>query len=275
MRPRPATARQRGFALLIVLWTMALLALIGTQVTAAGRGETRLAANLRASAVAEQAADGAVFEAMFHLLDGSDKRWLADGRIRRIKTPLAEIEVEAVNEGRKMTLNNASVPMLRGLFHAVGLGDALADTLAEQVADWRSPSNLPLPKGAKTPQYQAAHRDYGPPAQPFRSVDELGLVLGVTPEVMARVRPYVSAFVESAPQAQGADPVIAQALADAQNDAAPPLAFDEAPTVTITAVAQSGGARFLRRAVVRLILEPQGTPDTVPFTILDWGGAGT
>ena len=34
-------------------------------------------------------------------------------------------------------------------------------------------------------------------------------------------------------------------------------------------------ARFLRRAVVRLILEPQGTPDTVPFTILDWGGAGT
>ena len=33
--------------------------------------------------------------------------------------------------------------------------------------------------------------------------------------------------------------------------------------------------RFLRRAVVRLILEPQGTPDTVPFTILDWGGAGT
>jgi len=43
--------RQRGFALLIVLWSMALLALLLTQVTATGRSETQLADNLRRAIV--------------------------------------------------------------------------------------------------------------------------------------------------------------------------------------------------------------------------------
>ncbi len=40
---------ERGFVLLLVLWTLALLALIGTQVTAAGRSEAQVATNLRAA----------------------------------------------------------------------------------------------------------------------------------------------------------------------------------------------------------------------------------
>jgi hypothetical protein len=50
MRTGPATARQRGFALLIVLWSMALLAQIGTRIAArAGQvlwGSTMLAGGL-------------------------------------------------------------------------------------------------------------------------------------------------------------------------------------------------------------------------------------
>src|SRR5215831_8873131 len=81
MRPLPGTARQRGFALLIVLWSMALLALIGTRITAAGRAGAQLATNLRASAIAEAAADGAVFEALFHFMDSSDGHWPVDGLV--------------------------------------------------------------------------------------------------------------------------------------------------------------------------------------------------
>ena len=51
--------RQRGFALLIVLWTVAFLALLGTQIVAAGRSDTQLADNLKQEAVLEAAADGA------------------------------------------------------------------------------------------------------------------------------------------------------------------------------------------------------------------------
>ena len=263
--------RQRGFALLIVLWSMALLALIGTRITAAGHTETRLAINLRASAVAEAAADGAVFEALFHFMDGSSNHWPADGRPRVVRLPQAQAEVTLVDEGRKVTLNNSALPLLYGLLHAVGVPPQLAVLLTDQIADWRSPAQFPLKQGAKGPQYRAAHRDWGPPNQPFRSVDELGLVLSMTPEILARLRPYVSPYIESSPKTDTADPVVAAALSEAAANGAPPLAFDEPPTVTITATAVSaGGGRFTRRAVIRLNTDIAANPGQPQFFVLDW-----
>ncbi len=269
-------ARQRGFALLIVLWSMALLALIGTQVTAAGRGETQLANNLRASAVAEAAADGAVFETVFHLLDGSARHWDPDGPAHTVRLPQAVVEVSLINESRKITLNNSTLPLLRAILHTVGVDPRLATQLADQIADWRSPANFPLAHGAKAPQYRAAGRLYGPPNQPFRGIDELGLVLNMTPDILARLRPYVSAYVESSPRPDGADPVVARALVEAQAAGQAPLSFEEPLTVTIMAAAVSaGGARFTRRAVVRLSNDLGADPTAPQYTLLDWDqGAG-
>jgi general secretion pathway protein K len=265
------TARQRGFALLIVLWSMALLALIGTRITAAGRGEAQLAINLRSGAVAEAAADAAVYEALYHFMDGSSAHWPADGRARRLKLPQAVADVTMVNEGRKISLNNSALPLLQGLLRAIGVGPRQALVLTDQIADWRSPTQMPLRQGAKAPQYRAAKREWGPPDQPFRSVDELNLVLSMTPDIFARLRPYVSPFVESSPKPDEADPIIAAALADAAANGAPPLSFDEAPTLTITAVAVgAGGGRFIRRAVVRLNTDIASNPTQPQFFVLDW-----
>ena len=60
-------SRDRGFALLIVLWTVALLALLATWITAAGRTEAQLAGNLRDAATADLVADGTAHEAVFYL----------------------------------------------------------------------------------------------------------------------------------------------------------------------------------------------------------------
>ena len=143
--------------------------------------------------------------------------------------------------------------------------------LTDQIADWRSPTQQPLRLGAKAPQYRAAKRDWGPPNQPFRSIDELDLVLSMTPDILARLRPYISPFVELSPKADEADPIIAAALADAAANGAPPLAFDEPPAVTITAVAvTAGGSRFIRRAVIRLNTDLASNPTEPQFFILDW-----
>jgi general secretion pathway protein K len=271
----PQTPRQRGFALLIVLWTMTLLALLGSQVTAAGHGETRLATNLRASAVAEQAADGAVFETLWHLLDGGNGHWTADGRTRRTRVAQSLVDVTVIDEGRKMTLNNSSLPMLLSLMHAVGLDATLSLSLSDQIADWRSPAAYPLRNGAKAPQYRTAKREYGPPNQPFRSVDELALILSMTPDALARLKPYVSPYIESAPRQEGADPVIARALAEAQVGGAPPLAFDEPLTVSIVATALApGGASFTRRAVARLNTQGLSGQIAPQYVLLDWDQGG-
>lgn len=60
--------RERGFALLIVLWSMALLALMITTVLANGRTAITLAGNVRDAAAADARADGAINEALFHAL---------------------------------------------------------------------------------------------------------------------------------------------------------------------------------------------------------------
>ena len=48
----------RGFALLLVLWTLVLVSLIVSQLLASGRSAVRIATNLRAASVAEAAAVG-------------------------------------------------------------------------------------------------------------------------------------------------------------------------------------------------------------------------
>src|SRR5256885_8288615 len=76
----PAPARgQRGFALLIVLWMLVLIAFITAHVTAAGRTEIRIAGNLAANAAAQAAADGAIYQAIFNLADPRPERhWALD-----------------------------------------------------------------------------------------------------------------------------------------------------------------------------------------------------
>ena len=113
---RGVPRRERGFALLLVLWSMALLALLGAHVVATGRAELQLAGNLRGAAAAEAAADGAVHAAIFHLLDASPQRWLPDGMAREMALPggaLAVVRVES--EQGKVNPNLASLPLMRAL----------------------------------------------------------------------------------------------------------------------------------------------------------------
>ena len=55
---RSSTPAVRGFALIIVQWTLVLIAFIVTHLTATGRTEIRIATNIVANAVAQAAADG-------------------------------------------------------------------------------------------------------------------------------------------------------------------------------------------------------------------------
>jgi type II secretory pathway component PulK len=59
--------QERGFALLIVLWTTALLSVFIVGLAATGRREVKLAESQREAAMAE--ADGAIYRAIFRLVE--------------------------------------------------------------------------------------------------------------------------------------------------------------------------------------------------------------
>ncbi len=88
-----------------MLWTTALLSLIGTRTFAAsGRAQARLAAEVRDAAVTQAAADGAVQEAAFHLLETPPQRWAANGIKYLVAMPGGvAVEVRVESEEGKVT----------------------------------------------------------------------------------------------------------------------------------------------------------------------------
>ena len=111
---------QRGFALLIVLWTLGLLALLGTQLLATARQDTQLARNLVDAAELEAAANGAVQQAIFANLDTSNKHWDADSITRVIRVGRVPVAVQLDDEAEKVNPNIASVALLQALMTALG-----------------------------------------------------------------------------------------------------------------------------------------------------------
>jgi general secretion pathway protein K len=207
-------SRQRGFALLIVLWTVGYLALLGTRIVSIGRSDTLLAENLKQRAVLEAAADGAISRVMFAISAVRDPHVQPDGGIREIQIGQSRVLVRVENEGDRVNLNTASAALLRALIIQVGGTPAVAILVAAAVMDWRTEGTNPRQSGAKAAEYRAAGRGYGPPESPFHSVEELTDVLGMTPELFARMAPHLTVLTDSDPDMSTRDPLVARALAD-------------------------------------------------------------
>ena len=266
-----AERSERGFALLMVLWWAALLALLGSQLAAAGRTEALRAGNLRSAAVADAAAAGALNEAVFHALGGSGDGWAADGVSHVIPVVGGTATVQIRSEAAKIGLNQASAGLLAALIARVGEPPRTAASLAAAILDWRTATTQRRPLGAKAADYQAAGLGYGPPDSDFETLDELGLVRGMTPELLRQLTPYLSVYQSGDPDLSVAGAMVRLAVAESGEAGLPRaegigLEPAAAPVVGVTvSVEMASGARARRRAVVRLAADPIRRP----YQILD------
>jgi general secretion pathway protein K len=256
------TKRQSGFALLIVLWTIGFLALLGTQLVAAGRSDTRLADNLKQEAVLRAAADGAVARVMFAMQAAHDPGFRFGGAERSIRIGGTAVLVRIENEGDRINLNTASLALLRALLIETGAPAAQADRLAAAILDWRTSGARARPGGAKAPEYQAAGLAFGPPGTPFQGVDELADVLGMTPALFERLAPHLTVLTDSDPDMSTRDPVVALALTDAAGVAEDALTVQQSAEdivrISLTALGRDG-ARFAEEVVAAADFQ-SGTP---------------
>ena len=195
MRPRrsgspPRLDCQSGLALIAVLWLTVLLTVIASGFAFSMRGEVLAARNALSVAQARAAADGAVERTLFELLRPRNipDVWLADGAPHAWQDGEATIAAVAVDESAKIDLNAATDPLLKGLLQNVGGLDAeTAQRLVDAIADWRDVDDLRRPNGAEAADYRAAGLKYGPANAPFAVVGELQRVLGMKPELFARI----------------------------------------------------------------------------------------
>lgn len=261
MRWKARSGNTRGFALLIVLWTMALLAFIITELTVRGRSEVEIAQNLVGNAVAQAAADGAVSEAIFKLSNPSSGGWRLDGRRHLVVIGHSRVRLTLTNEAGRINPNLASKALLEALLQVTGSAPGRAARLATAIEEWIGKEPVPGGSGAALAEYRAAGLDYGPPRQPLQTIGELSEVIGMTAPVLAAIRPHLTLYGAAQPDPRAADSVVAAALALVSprlpHPAPLPLAAQQAfpvlRTVRIIAAAKGpGNARATTVVVARI-----------------------
>jgi general secretion pathway protein K len=258
--------KSRGFALIVVLWTLVLVSFVMTHMMAAGRTEARIADNFVANADAEAQADGAVMEAAFRLVDASDAHWDIGGGPYGLRMKQATATVTIASESGKVNPNTASQQLLAALMTAVGAQPSVAASVSRAMIDWRqADQNNANDTQRKISQYRSARLDYAPPGAPFETLDEIQRVIGMTPDLFRRLKPNLSIYQTGDPEIAMASPAVVKALRTLNLPTTPANA-DVTQIVSITArVTTERGGHFLRHAVVRV--DP---PESQTYSVLAW-----
>lgn len=191
-----ALAAHRGVALIIVLWVMTLLSVIALSFAQTMRTDVNIVSNSLARVKAETLADAAIERAIFELYkpQNLDGRWNADGASREWSYRDLNVTITMQDETGKIDINRAHEQLMRGLLRSQGLTEADADKLVDAIADWRDTDSLRRPNGAEAPEYTAAGLNYVPANAPFQAIEELKLVLGMTPELYSRLAPHITIY---------------------------------------------------------------------------------
>ena len=270
---------QRGIALVAVLWVVAILALVAAVFMREARTEIALTRNLAEEAKAEALAEAGVNRAILVLL-GLDETipWRVDGSAFAFDYSGGTVRVSLQDEGGKIDLNRAGDAVLQGLFTSVGVGQDAAQHLVDAIADFRDADGLRHLNGAEDAEYAKAGLPYDAKDAPFAATEELLQVFGMTPELYARVAPYVTVY------SPRRDVNLATAPA-AVLKALPYLSPDRARSVLEQRAADAGSSRRFRVIAVTVLVEATTTDGgkvmrevvlrrsgggTRPFDIVKW-----
>ncbi len=186
-----APSRQRGIALVLVIWIAILLLVIASSFIVERRAEVLVVRNSASMARAEAVADAGVNRALFEMyrIGAPADQWKRDGTAYDWTFDGAAVKVEIRDESAKIDINVAADLLLRGLLVSVGVADDEAAKLVDAIADWRDADSLRRPNGAEEPEYRAAGLTYRP-----ANAEELQLVLGMRPEIYRRIAPLITVF---------------------------------------------------------------------------------
>ncbi len=178
---------ERGVALVMVIWVLALMALMAASFLAEARVELRRTGNLRERAVAEALAEAGIHIALARILaeQGATlpQRWTQ---------PLSggEVAITLIDERGKIDLNEAEPALLAGLFESRGVPSRGAAALAAAIADFRDRDHAHSIDGAEDGDYPPGSG--GAKDAPFESIEELLQVRGMTPSLYRRVADLVT-----------------------------------------------------------------------------------
>jgi general secretion pathway protein K len=200
MRNRRIRGGQKGIALIIVLWILTLLMLIASSFIHAMRTEINIVGNSVTKARLEAAANAGVQRAILEIAKPPQMldRWNTYGIPQPWSFNGQAMQVSILDESGKIDINVGNEALMRGLFRSQGATEEEAVALMDAVLDWRDADSLKRPHGAEEPEYEAAGLPYAPANATFQSIEELRLVLGMTPALYQRLAPLITIYSRQA-----------------------------------------------------------------------------
>ena len=186
-------SKQRGVALLLVLWLLVLMTIIIGVYALLTRTEALQARFLLDTTRAQYAAEAGIHRAAYEMFNPDiETRWVGDGRPYTIEFGRATVEIRITDESGKININQVNVDLLTELFLQKGVDELAAVSLADAILDWRDNDDFPLEYGAEIEDYDAAGYPYGPANQPFQTVDEVQQVIGMTQQLYGQIRDKIT-----------------------------------------------------------------------------------
>jgi len=203
---RAHAGTQRGVAMILVIWVIALMAVLLGSFALIARTENLQSRHMFDTTAARYAAEAGLERAIFELRRPDPaQRWAGDGRPYEFQFDNALVHVELTDESGKIDINSAGDDILQQLFISQGMALDQAAQLSDAIQDWRDPDDIARPHGAEQSEYKSAGLSYVPRNAPYQTVSEVQQVLGMNYEIYSRIEPAITIY------AGGAEPNAAYA----------------------------------------------------------------
>jgi general secretion pathway protein K len=190
---------ERGIALFIVLWVMALLTVIAGEFCYAIRTEANITRNFKEETQTYYIAVSGLFWAIEELVvnefvprkvNAADVEGEQEDIRLRINTDIpavpfgdGQFKVVSENESGKVNLNKAGNSLLKMMLNHFEIADADKNIIVASIMDWRDKDTLHRANGAEDEYYLSLPKPYKCKNGDFTSIGELLLVRGVTSEI--------------------------------------------------------------------------------------------
>ena len=178
-----------------VIWGIGLLSVMAVSLLWSSNVSYRLVHNVTDAAQMDFTAEAVINRTVLGLIEPSyDRRWRVDGVAQEFNFGEARVRVAVQDELGRIDVNHADGAILIGLFQSAGFNNSAASRLVDEILDWQDSSGLTHLNGATAEDYRAAGLSYRPRRGPFQSLDELQLVMDMTPALFRRVEPALTVY---------------------------------------------------------------------------------
>jgi len=272
-RRSTGATRERGMALIVVLWLIVLLSVMASGHARNTRTDTRLAARQVETAKARALAEAGINHVILAMLADADAAIPADGRRFTLRIRERAVTLSVRNATGLVNLNRADSALLDAALSACDIDAQERLPIVDAILDWRDADGLAHLHGFEDDDYRAAGVTWTARDGAFRSVEELRYLPGVDPARYDCLAPLVTVVSHSAGvDLEYAPPALLRALAGDEVPAEP-IAEEQTPSGTTGAgtfyiYASAAGNGNVTAAIEAVVNVSRSA--AVPFRVLAW-----